>query len=439
MKKTLLLAALAALAAVSATAATAFVEFTSQPSGASVYVDGERRGTTPLQLADLATAASHRVRIELKDYETVEEFVQVDDGAAIRRDYSMQPVKGLLLVTSDPEGADVSQNGYSLGPTPRLITNLNAKDFHTLVLKKTGYQDSKLAIKFDGRRPLVQNVKLVLDSGVIEIKSEPAGAEATVNGITCGVTPTVAKEVRKGRVTVELRKPGYKPETRELSVSAGDEQQLFVRLEALPGSLRLSSVPAGARFYLDDLPLPSGDTCVASDLKPGTYKVRAELKGYGTMERSVKIANGQEAVEEFRLENVMGSLEFKTSPVGATVWVDGRKRGTSVSADPNAETSDVLVIRDLLEGDHEVKIEKDGFAPWTRHIVVKSSEAVQTRVRLKKIFLPDIRITTTSGEVIEGILVRNDPSVVIVEVSFGTNRPIPRDSVRNMEPIFPEL
>ncbi len=435
------LAASVALSVPAAFAAVTFAEFASAPEKAVVSIDGVRRGTTPLQLSDITTGVSHHIRLELNNFVTVDEMVKAEGEEPIRKYYTLKPVKGILLVTTEPEGAEVVEDDFSLGTTPRLVTSLAVKDRHTLVLKKEGYQEAKLSVKFNGRRPVVHHVKLVKDSGTVEIRTQPSGALAIVNGITCGRTPVTANNVVKGLVTVELKKDGYKTEKRELRVAAGDVQQLGVTLEPLPGSLRLSSVPAGARFYMDDLPLPSGDPCVKKDVRPGTYSVRAELDGYATLTRSVTVPNGGEAAEEFRLENVMGSLEVRTMPPEATVWVDGRRRGTTLASDAASSASDVLRIDNITEGEHEIKITKPGYAEWRKLVTFEAKKTVEQKVKLRERFMPDVRITTTEGDVIEGMIVDDEnPTYISIRTATGhLPRILPRDKIRKREPITPTL
>ena len=434
MKKMLI--ALALLAGLTTAATAVPFDLVSQPSGATVIIDGRGRGVTPLQVLDLATDTPHHIRYELANHEPHDEFVTLKAGQPARLFQALKPLKGLLLVTSEPAEAEVLQNGYSLGQTPRLINTLDVGREHTLVLRKIGYQDSMVSVRFDGRRPLVQNVKLVLDSGVLNVRTEPEDAEVAVNGNVCGRSPAVLKGVMKGNVTVEIRKDGYRPETREITVVAGQEQNLVVKLEAIPGSMRLSSVPAGARFYLNDKPQPGDRTCEVANLAPGTYRVRAELKGYAPLERAVTVTHGQVAVEEFRLESVMGTAEFKTAPAGATVYLNGRRRGVTPSSDATSDTSDVLIVRDLTAGEYDVRIECHGYATWNGHLTVKPTESVQKLVRLKKVFTPDLRLTLVSGEVIEGVRVSEDASYLTLQVSLGMTRPIPREQIRKREPIF---
>lgn len=169
----------------------AVVDFTSTPEGAQVFINGESRNKTPFKISDLKPASTYHVRMELDDYEPYDAVIKPLEGYNEPVFAKLNPLKGILLVTSEPEGAEISLNGYSLGETPRLVTTLETKDSYTLVLKKTGYLDNKIEIRFNGRRPLVRNVKLVLNSGVANIASEPEGAEVVLNGISRGHTPVV--------------------------------------------------------------------------------------------------------------------------------------------------------------------------------------------------------------------------------------------------------
>jgi len=429
-------ATLVALSLHAAGTSPARVDFTSLPEGASVTVDGELRGVTPLKAFDLELDRPHHVRFTMKDYEPADDFFTLGEGAYVTRHAELKPVKGLLLVTTDPAGAELSLDGYSLGETPRLLTTLDAKDVHRLLVRKTGYQDRKLEVRFNGRSPVVQHINMVLDSGVVTITSEPAGAEATLNGISRGPTPVTVSGIPKGRVSVTLKKDGYETAVREISVNAGDSQELFVSLEALPGKLVLTSVPDGARFYVNDEAQGKGPLDVPG-LKPGSYRIRAEMDGYGPVERTVSVDKGQTVSEEFRLESVLGSLEVRTIPVGATVYVDGRNCGTTKSDNPTAEASDVLVVPNLKEGEHTLLVKCAGYAEVVKHPVVSVSKATQANLKLKRVFTPDVRIVTATGT-IEGVMVSSDATAILVEVSMGITRSIPRDVIRSVEMIEPE-
>lgn len=422
-----------ASAAAAADGTATRVEFTSSPEGATVSIDGKVRGVAPLKLYDLAPSGRYRATWTLDGYEPEDRFFSFNAGDIPVLHAELTPVKGVALVSSDPAGAQISLDGYVLGETPRLLASLNAKDVHTLVLKKPGYQEAKTELRFDGRNPVAISVDLVLDSGTLAVASEPSGAHVSVNGIPRGETPVSVGGIARGRASVVVSMKGYETVQREVSVAPGDEQNLFVKLEEKPGRISVSSVPAGARIYIADR--PQGNAPVDSGLlKPGTYAVRAEMDGYGPVERLVTVRGGETVREELRLESVLGAIEIRTSPPGATVHVDGRYRGTTKSEDPSAATSDVLSIRDLKAGEHTVVIKRKGYAEVVKHPVVEAKKTLKAKIAMKRVFKPDVRITTSTG-VIEGVMISSDVSKIVVETALGIERGVRRDSIRSIEPI----
>lgn len=411
------------------------VNITSQPSGASVSVDGVDRGATPITLFDLGPGR-HHLKYRLAGYVERDRFFNTDEGPLIEKNEVLQEIKGLLLVKSDPPGANIVIDGNSRGLTPRLITDLAAKDTYALKLRKAGYLEQAVTVKFNGREPVVIEETLVQDSGVINITSEPAGAEVTVNGLPKGKTPVLVKGIPKGRAVVKFRLDGFKEEIRELAMRAGDQQNLPIVLQPLPGTLHLVSVPEGARFYLNDEARGVGPLVIPG-LTPGDYTVRAEKPGFGTVSRTVTISNGESAREEFKLSNVMGRLEIRTDPVGAQIILDGHLVGSTKAQDAKAEYSDAFSIENVLEGEHVLVIRKDGYAEATRHPKVENSQTATANVRLRRIFLPDIEIVTTRGSY-RGVLKANTADAVEIEVSLGITRSFPRSEIRKMNFLSPD-
>ena len=430
MRGIILSIALAALAAFAEESKAIRCDFTSQPDGATVVVDGMTRGVTPLTLYDLAPGPRH-VRFELANYEGVDEFMFLREGGAVSKNAVLSPVKGILLLETEPAGCDISLDGVSFGKTPRLITSLDAKGAYRLLVQKPGYQPRTVEVKFNGRIPLVKNESLVIDSGIIEITSEPAGAEVTVNGQPRGLTPTKVDGVPKGRATVEIKKNGFEDESRELSIVAGESQTLFVKLNGLPGTMSLSSIPDGARFYVNDRPEGKGPISLTG-LKPGSYTIRVEKEGFATSTKTVSLENGGAIVEEFRLENVMGRIEVRTIPSGVEVFLDGSRIGITKAKGDDGGASEVFAIENVREGEHTLAFRCEGYAEVTKHPVVENRKTQTVTARLKRVFTPNVEITTDSG-VHRGILISNTANGVEVEVSLGITRTFPHSEVRKLE------
>ena len=406
------------------------VDFSSKPEGADVMIDGVPRGVTPLTVFDLSTGERHHVRISMKNHEPADDFFMVEPGTYLPRHYELAPEKGLLLVTSEPSGATVTLDGYSLGETPRLVTSLDVGGTYRLELKKTGYQSVNVDVKFNGRSPLVKHEKLLLDSGILIVKSSPSGADVVVNGVSHGQTPVTVKDVPKGRATVLVSLEGYISETREIVLNAGDERSLDVELEGLPGRLLVSSVPDGARIYINGT--FAGKAPFSRErMKPGKYDLRVELDGHTTASRTVEILHGASASEEFRLVNNRGRMEVRTTPAGVQVVVDGRIVGATKESRTNFGKSEWLAIENMDEGEHTVILRKEGFSEIVKHPIVEKGKTVQVKGVLKRVFTPDIEVVTSSGTY-RGVLISNTPEGVEVETSMGVTSRFLRNNIREI-------
>ena len=423
------------------------VNITSQPSGATVIVDGMDRGTTPVMLFDLAPGR-HHLKYRLAGYVERDRFFNTNEnpGPYIEKNEVLEEEKGLLLLKTDPEGCDIQIDGDSVGQTPRLFTHLSVNGTYNVKFRKAGYQDQTISVKFEGRKPLVREEKMVLASGTIGVHSEPGGAEVTVNGIVRGRTPVELTEiidgkeypkclkvtgVPSGRAVVKFRLDGFVEEVRELAIKAGDVQALPIVLKGLPGTLQLASVPDGARFYVNNEAKGKGPLTIAG-LQPGDYTVRAELEGYGTMTKTIRLDNGQSASEEFQMSNVMGRIEVRSNPVGAQVFLDGKLCGMTKSKDPDAEYSDIFPIENVLEGEHTLVLKMDGYADLTRHPKIKNSTtSKQHRMTLNRIFTPDVEIVTSRGSY-QGVLVKRSGDFVTIEVRPGIMRDFSQDEIRKI-------
>lgn len=438
MRTGILSAALAAIAFMQprqALSAARRVDFTSSPEGAAVVVDGTARGRTPLALFDVAPGR-HHVRFSLGGHVPSDEFFKVGEGGYLSCHAELEALKGLLLLTTEPSGCAVSVNGLSLGETPRLVTTLDVNRRHRIELRKAGYQTKTIEVAFDGRTPLARHESLLLDSGTVEILSEPAGAKVMVNGIERGLAPLTVTDVARGRAKIVVSMDGFRDVVRELGVKPGDVQRLSVTMEGLPGTLRVTSVPAGARIYVDGEAQGTAPVEVAG-LAAGEHLVEARLHGHYDVSRRVAVARGADVREEIWMESCLGRLEIRTEPTGVSVTVDGIRRGGTTSVIEGANRSDKMLVRDLPAGEHRVILRRRGYADFEKVVEVGAGKAVELDVRMKRVFTPDVRVDTLSGSY-EGELIRETADAVVVEISPGVERTFRRSDVRSVDRIGEE-
>lgn len=408
------------------------LDVTVQPEGARVFVDGKLCGTAPCSVFSLQPGR-HLVHVEAPSCVPDDAFVKVGKGEFVQKTFALVPEKGLLLVKTDPPGADVRCNGVSLGATPLLLTSLTSGCTHALDLSLNGYQSKRIDVALEGRTPLVREETLALDSGIVFCTSEPAGARVFVNGVERGSTPVELSRVPKGLATVTFRLAGFRDETRELRLVPGDRQTLAVQLKGLPARLKVVSSPEQARVFIDND--YQGKTPVTFPAAAGRHELRIELAGHAPLTRTVTLENGGEATEEFRMESVLGRLEIVTTPPGARISVDGKSAGLTRSMGGEAVRSQILGVESINVGEHSVVAHLDGYQDVSRTVTVKSKETSKLFLRLQRIFTPNTEVETIRG-IHRGVLVEKDLlGNIVLETSPGVHQTFRLEDIRKVTPL----
>ena len=93
---------------------------TSEPSAAKVLgADGRDLGVTPLELKDLPSGQAWEGRLELPDYVAADLREEVPEGETrLVPPVELQAQPQKVIVTSEPSGAEVLEDGKLLGVTP---------------------------------------------------------------------------------------------------------------------------------------------------------------------------------------------------------------------------------------------------------------------------------------------------------------------------------
>jgi tRNA A-37 threonylcarbamoyl transferase component Bud32 len=109
--------------------------------------------------------------------------------------------------------------------------------------------------------------------------------------------------------------------------------------------------PDGASVEIDGRATSEKTPAAIGDLSTGRHTVRLRLQGYADLSRSVDIAPGGRAVVDAILEPASRTVEVRTVPAGATVYLDGHVLS---GVTPTTVT--------VTEGDfHALAIERTGY------------------------------------------------------------------------------
>jgi hypothetical protein len=397
-----------------------------------VRIDRVARGNSPLEITDLEPGR-HLVGIALRDHREVFETVAVEAGQRRVLDVKLEPLRASVLIHSDPVGSSVAIDGAHRGLTPLLVPTLDLGK-HRVAVTRPGYQEKIVELDIVGATPQRIDVQLLTDSATLRVESTPTGAELFLNGVPRGQTPAVLERIPDGDSEVEVKSEGYAPFRQSIRLAAGDDEKLAVVLTPLPGTLKVVSMPAGARVYVANQ--YRGDTpFTMADLAPGSYRVRVELPAHETMARDVEIARAASVIEEFRLVPNCGTLRVVTAPAGVTVLVDGKASGeTTAKQNASDQVSEPLMITLVPVGQREVAFARQGFHEQKKTVDVERDKTAMLDVTLKRRFIPDYEVRTASN-VYRGVLVNITPDVVRIETEMGVIRAFETKEIKSRRPL----
>ncbi len=157
----------------------------SEPAGATVVLDGETVGSTPLLLRDLA-AGRHRVLLQLDGYEDLPRQFHVPDVLP-DTPYVLRQEPGTLRLTSEPAGATVWHGTQVIGRAPALLTGLAVGEYELRAVLP-GFEPLKKTVSITRIRGEHVHFEPTPLLGNIEIVTMPAGCTISVDGYEKGIT-----------------------------------------------------------------------------------------------------------------------------------------------------------------------------------------------------------------------------------------------------------
>ncbi|GIW32973.1 PEGA domain-containing protein [Meiothermus sp.] len=213
--------------------------------------------------------------------------------AAVTPVQPVQPGTGTLSVNSNPSGAQVLVEGRVVGSTPlNLVVRPGRVDVE---LRLGGYQPFRTSVQVRPGETAVVNANLtpVVQNGLLQISSNPQGAQVLVNGRVVGNTP-LNLTVQPGRYDIELRLGGYQGFRTSVAVDNGQTVPVNVNLQALRGALEVFT-NVEARIFLDgrEVGQTRGGFLRLEDVEPGNTQLVALAPGFRVEVRDVRAEPGR--------------------------------------------------------------------------------------------------------------------------------------------------
>ena len=307
---------------------------------------------------------------EVKTLESKTVYVTIISGISSSHPLEAPRIKtGWIILDSKPTGASVFINEEFVGNTP-LANYKQAYGTYSYRIDHPNYHSfsGKLELNSDKLEKMI-NLKPAF--GSIDITSNVAGATVLLDGkSTNKTTPCTLVEVPSGQHTITIKKDKYSP--RQQSVIIEDEQTLQVSfsLDARFAQVKISSLE-GAQIYCNGKLV--GTTSHIEDMMEGYYDIEARLNHHKPLTKQIQVIAGQPQEITINPTPICGSLDVTSIPHEADVTIDGKQYGKTP-----------LTIEKILEGEHSIVLNKEGYSKETSSAIIHENENTFISILLKE-------------------------------------------------------
>ena len=208
--------------------------------------------------------------------------------------------------------------------------------------------------------------------GWIEVKGDGVlqGAHVYIDNVFLGKAPCKSNILKSGRHTVRISKKMYSPYNGTVEVNDNETTLVAPTLTGDFAEVTLK-VDSDAEIWVNNE--KKGVRSWTGPLGSGSYKVECRQANHEpsltTQEITVDMAGQTITLPAPR--PIYGSLMVESSPSSASVYIDGEAIGETPK-----------FIQEILVGEHEIKISKNGCDDYTETVTIVKGESKQVSAKL---------------------------------------------------------
>lgn len=196
--------------------------------GASVYMDGSYKGTTPCTINNVSPG-SHRIRVTKFNYDDQEASIYVTAGGTNTVTASF--VGATLYVYANVSNASVYLDGSYKGTTPLTINDVEP-GYHTVKVTKTHYSNWETqSERLYANRSYTCDASLEKISGYLNVSTTPSSASVYCDGSSIS---KYNEEIDEGYHTIKARAFGYYDKSESVTIVRNQTTYHSMTLDACP-------------------------------------------------------------------------------------------------------------------------------------------------------------------------------------------------------------
>ncbi|GAA5503868.1 hypothetical protein Dxin01_03635 [Deinococcus xinjiangensis] len=309
--------------------------------------------------------------------------IQVWDAEVGVQRAKMESDQGnVLSVAFSPDGKVISSGGYdgTIGlwnaSTGQRLATLEGHTRGVEGLKFTWDGKYLLSVSSDNTIRVwgVPKLAVFASPAQLTVSSGTQGATALLDGTPLGNLDAAGRSLAlAGEVPHRLivTAPGHLPYTTSITLKAGEERTLVANPLPQTGKLTISSTPSSANVIVNGKVI--GKTPVTLDNLPaGPLDYLIKFAGYVDFAGTAEVSASSPATTNAVLKEQPG-LSVKSSPVGASVFLDGQPLGVTP-----------LVTSGLKPGKYNLTLKMKGYKDQTVSVTIPATGKATVDVTLKK-------------------------------------------------------
>lgn len=276
-----------------------------------------------------------------------------------------------IAVSTTPDQAAIFCNGIERGVSSLVISGLVA-GAHLITAEKAGYLPAQRTVTVSAGGKSLVDIKLAQATGLVLLRSTPAGADIEINGAHRGKTPLLLTDLTLGRYRLKASAQGYLSRDVEFEVENRSPQLVAVSLASDSAVLVVKTEPPGASVKVNGL-VKGVTPCTLDRLPAGENELIISLPDFVVYRSKIKLQANEEENLVITLKPVPGVLSVISVPTGAKLFVDEKLCGQTP-----------FTLDSVEAGSHVVRAELDGYATMTRTVDFQQGEKKVEEFQLER-------------------------------------------------------
>lgn len=203
--------------------------------------------------------------------------------------------------------------------------------------------------------------------GYLNVITEPEqNATVYINNKKVGISPYKSDKLISGNYTVRVIKETFKPVEKIFVVTDNNTTDAIIDMSSNMVEVVIVCDDE-AEIYADNVLLGKGTW--NGSLTSGVHIFEAKREKHETTTLSRNLESGENV--EILLDEpkpICGMLDVNSIPIKANVYIDGKSYGSTP-----------MIVQDLLIGEHEIRLEKEGYNPITKKIIIEENQMLSIK------------------------------------------------------------